>query len=126
MNTRLRVGIIGAGRVGSALGAALQRAGHQVVAASGVSSASTARIRQLLPGAVHRRVDQVATDVDLLLLTVPDDMLAGLVRGLAEAGVFSSAKRGLVVAHTSGAHGLAVLQPAVAAGARPLALHPAM
>ncbi|MFJ6952430.1 Rossmann-like and DUF2520 domain-containing protein, partial [Micromonospora aurantiaca (nom. illeg.)] len=33
---------------------------------------------------------------------------------------------GQVVAHTSGAHGLAALAPAVAAGARPLALHPAM
>jgi predicted short-subunit dehydrogenase-like oxidoreductase (DUF2520 family) len=31
-----------------------------------------------------------------------------------------------VVAHTSGAHGLAVLGPAAAVGARPLALHPAM
>jgi predicted short-subunit dehydrogenase-like oxidoreductase (DUF2520 family) len=30
------------------------------------------------------------------------------------------------VAHTSGAHGVGVLHPAVAQGARPLALHPAM
>ncbi|HYN92931.1 MAG TPA: DUF2520 domain-containing protein, partial [Pilimelia sp.] len=40
----LRVGVIGAGRVGAALGAALGRAGHRVVAAAGVSAASRARI----------------------------------------------------------------------------------
>jgi predicted short-subunit dehydrogenase-like oxidoreductase (DUF2520 family) len=33
---------------------------------------------------------------------------------------------GQIVAHTSGAHGVAVLAPAVARGAHPLALHPAM
>jgi predicted short-subunit dehydrogenase-like oxidoreductase (DUF2520 family) len=36
----LTVGILGAGRVGAVLGAALERAGHRVVAASGVSAAS--------------------------------------------------------------------------------------
>ena len=36
---RLAVGIIGAGKAGTALGAALRRAGHQVVAASAVSDA---------------------------------------------------------------------------------------
>ena len=33
---------------------------------------------------------------------------------------------GQIVAHTSGAHGLAVLAPVTTVGARPLALHPAM
>ncbi|MCW2667027.1 MAG: putative cytoplasmic protein, partial [Frankiales bacterium] len=37
---RLDVGVIGAGRVGAVLGAALLRAGHRVVAASGVSDDS--------------------------------------------------------------------------------------
>jgi predicted short-subunit dehydrogenase-like oxidoreductase (DUF2520 family) len=54
---------------------------------------------------------------------VPDDALAGLVKGLAEIGAF---RPGQLVVHTSGAHGLAILGPATAAGAQPLALHPAM
>ena len=37
---RLRVGIVGAGRVGAVLGAALAAAGHDVVAAAGLSTAS--------------------------------------------------------------------------------------
>lgn len=119
----LTVGILGAGRVGAVLGAALEGAGHRVVSASGVSAASADRIRRLLPHARTVPADQVAAGVDLLIIAVPDDSLPALVTGLAEAGAF---RPGLVVAHTSGAHGLSVLAPAAAAGARPLALHPAM
>jgi predicted short-subunit dehydrogenase-like oxidoreductase (DUF2520 family) len=118
-----RIGIIGAGRVGAVLGAALAAAGHRVVAASGVSAASLARIEELLPGAAVRPADQVAAAASLVLVAVPDDALAGIVRGLAETGVL---RPGQVVAHTSGAHGIGVLEPAVRAGALPLALHPAM
>ncbi|MFF5230589.1 Rossmann-like and DUF2520 domain-containing protein [Dactylosporangium sp. NPDC000521] len=121
--TRKNIGIIGAGRVGAVLGAAFVRAGHRVVAAVGVSAASKARAEQLLPGAALLPADQVAAVADLVLLAVPDDVLAGLVRGLVETGAI---REGQIVAHTSGAHGLDVLAPVTAVGARPLALHPAM
>ncbi|MEV0327595.1 DUF2520 domain-containing protein [Micromonospora echinospora] len=120
----LTVGVIGAGRVGAVLGAALTAAGHRVVAAAGVSSASTARIARLLPDVPRRPVLAVArAATDLLLVAVPDDALAAVVTGLAESGVL---RLGQVVAHTSGAHGLGVLAAAAEVGARPLALHPAM
>jgi predicted short-subunit dehydrogenase-like oxidoreductase (DUF2520 family) len=120
----LTVGVIGAGRVGAVLGAALAAAGHRVVAASGVSGAAKARIALLLPGARNRSATSVArAATDLLIVAVPDDALAGVVAGLAETGAL---RPGQVVAHTSGAHGLGVLAPAAAVGARPLALHPAM
>src|SRR4029077_18355771 len=48
---RLAVGIVGAGRAGTALGVALARAGHQVVAASAVSDASLRRARANFPAA---------------------------------------------------------------------------
>ena len=47
---RLKVGVIGAGRVGTVLGAALERAGHQVVAVSAVSDQSLQRAGRMLPG----------------------------------------------------------------------------
>lgn len=121
--SRQNIGIIGAGRVGAVLGAALVRAGHRVVAAVGVSTASKSRAEQLLPGVALLPADQVAASADLVLLAVPDDVLAGLVNGLVETGAL---RPGQIVAHTSGAHGLAVLAPVMTAGARPLALHPAM
>ncbi|NIH86781.1 putative short-subunit dehydrogenase-like oxidoreductase (DUF2520 family) [Amycolatopsis granulosa] len=120
---RLGVGVISAGRVGSVVGAALARAGHTVVAASGISAASQARAERMLPGVPLAPPDQVATSTDLVLLAVPDDELAGLVRGLAATG---SWRPGQIVVHTSGAHGLDVLAPAAEAGALPLALHPVM
>jgi predicted short-subunit dehydrogenase-like oxidoreductase (DUF2520 family) len=46
---RLSVGIISAGRVGAAVGSALERAGHVVVACTAVSHASVERARRRLP-----------------------------------------------------------------------------
>ncbi|GAA3448990.1 Rossmann-like and DUF2520 domain-containing protein [Dactylosporangium matsuzakiense] len=119
----MKVGIIGAGRVGAVLGAALARSGHALVAAVAVSAASKARAAALLPEARLLPADHVAAAADLLILAVPDDALGGLVAGLADLGAI---RPGQIVAHTSGAHGLAVLAPVAAAGAFPLALHPAM
>ncbi|HEY8472234.1 MAG TPA: Rossmann-like and DUF2520 domain-containing protein [Natronosporangium sp.] len=93
MSRTLTVGVIGAGRVGRALAAALTAAGHRV------------SVRPSSPA-----------NLDLLLLTVPDDAIAPVAAGL-------SLQPAQVVAHTSGAYGLSVLTPA---GGRPLALHPAM
>ncbi|MGY1843236.1 Rossmann-like and DUF2520 domain-containing protein [Modestobacter sp. SYSU DS0875] len=120
---RLRVGVIGAGRVGAVLGAALAAAGHDVVAAAGLSAATRERAARLLPGVPLRPADEVVAGSDLVVLAVPDDTLAGLVAGLAETGRW---RRGQLLFHTSGAHGLAVLEPAERAGVLPLALHPAM
>ena len=112
------VGIIGAGRVGSIMAAALADAGYSIVGivsrSRGATPAQPATPAEPAPGGVR----QLAA-ADLLLLAVPDDALAALVESLP-------VRPGQIVAHTSGAHGVAVLAPAVARGAHPLALHPAM
>jgi predicted short-subunit dehydrogenase-like oxidoreductase (DUF2520 family) len=118
-----RIGVIGAGRVGAVLAAALRAAGHDVVAAAGESDASRRRIEALLPGVPAAKPTDVARASDLLLLTVPDDMLSNVVTVLSASGAIHE---GQVVVHTSGRHGLAVLEPARAVGARTVALHPAM
>ncbi len=123
MSPKHRVGVVGAGRVGAVLAAGLRAAGHHVVAAAGESDASRRRAADLLPGVPLRKPSDVARDADLLLLTVPDDMLPNVVQVLADSGAL---RPGQLVAHTSGRHGLAVLAPAAAVGARIVALHPAM
>jgi predicted short-subunit dehydrogenase-like oxidoreductase (DUF2520 family) len=123
MSPKLSVGVIGAGRVGAVLAAGLRTAGHPVVAAAGESDASRRRAADLLPGVPMHKPSDVAREADLLLLTVPDDMLPNVVKVLADSGALHA---GQVVAHTSGRHGLAVLAPAAAVGARVIALHPAM
>jgi predicted short-subunit dehydrogenase-like oxidoreductase (DUF2520 family) len=123
VNVRLGVGVVGAGRVGAVLGNALRAVGHTIVGASGVSRASRERIDVLLPGVPVLEVPQVVERAELVLLTVPDDVLAGLVAGLARLGAW---QQGQIVVHTAGAMGVGVLAPARAAGAIPLAIHPAM
>jgi predicted short-subunit dehydrogenase-like oxidoreductase (DUF2520 family) len=118
-----RIGVVGAGRVGAVLAAALRAAGHSVVAAAGDSDASRRRITDLLPGVPRGKPTAVSRGCDVLLLTVPDDMLGNVVSMLAASGAI---REGQYVAHTSGRHGLAVLEPARALGAHVLALHPAM
>ena len=120
---RLTIGVIGAGRVGTVLGAALARAGHRVVAVSAVSDASVARARRMLPDAAIKRPGEVLAESGLVLLTVPDDALPGLVSGLAATG---APMEGRLLAHASGSHGIRLLEPATRRGALPLALHPVM
>jgi predicted short-subunit dehydrogenase-like oxidoreductase (DUF2520 family) len=120
---RLAVGVISAGRVGSVLGAALSRSGHVVSAVSAVSRDSLRRAEELLPDVPVLPPPDVAASADLVLLAVPDDELAGLVRGLVATG---SLRAGQIVVHTSGAQGVEVLRPAAELGALCVALHPVM
>ncbi|MCW1957205.1 MAG: DUF2520 domain-containing protein [Mycobacterium sp.] len=120
---RLKVGIVSAGRVGTALGVALERAEHVVVACSAISAASRRLAERRLPDTPVLPVPDVADNAELLLLTVPDSELPGLVRGLAATG---AVRRGTIVVHTSGANGVAVLAPLTEQGCIALAIHPAM
>lgn len=120
---RLTVGIISAGRVGTALGVALERAEHVVVACSAISAASRDRAARRLPETAVLPVADVAASVELLLFAVPDAELAGLIAGLAAT---SAVRPGTIVVHTSGANGIGILAPLTEQGCLPLAIHPAM
>ncbi len=65
------------------------------------------------------RIVSPPESAEIVILSVPDDALGSVVAAL-------DAKPGQVVVHTSGAYGTGILGPAVAKGARPLAMHPAM
>src|ERR1700744_4572106 len=119
---RLKVGIISAGRVGTALGVALERADHVVVACSAISLASRQRAQRRLPDTPVLSPPDVAAGAELLVLAVPDSELAGLVSGLAAP---SAIRPGTIVAHTSGANGVGILAP-LTPECIPLAIHPAM
>jgi predicted short-subunit dehydrogenase-like oxidoreductase (DUF2520 family) len=105
------------------LGAALARAGHEVVAVSAISRESVRRAERLLPKAPIRPPQEVVDAADFVLLAVPDDTLRPLVGGLAATDAW---RGGQMAAHTSGAVGIGVLDPAAARGVLPLALHPVM
>lgn len=118
---RLGVGIIGAGRVGPVIGAALAGAGHAI---TGVTSGSDPdRVEAVLPGVPTLAADEIVRRSELVVLAVPHDELPGLVSGLAELGAWQV---GQLVLHTDPGYGIDVLAPAVARGAIPLAVHPAI
>ncbi|MCU1475886.1 MAG: hypothetical protein JWQ64_579 [Subtercola sp.] len=120
---RLGIGIIGAGRVGPVLGAALAGAGHAIVGVAAVSEASRERAEVMLPGAPILDIPLLIERSELVLIAVPSSELEALVEGLAATGAWQP---GQLVIHTAPGFGIGVLRPALAAGAIPLALHPAM
>lgn len=120
-SARLGVGVIGAGRVGPVIAAALAGAGHAVV---GITSGSDPdRVEAILPGVPVLDATEIARRSELVVIAVPSDELPGLVSGLADVGAWQV---GQLVLHTDPSYGYGVLSPAAAKGAIPLALHPAI
>jgi predicted short-subunit dehydrogenase-like oxidoreductase (DUF2520 family) len=113
-----RIGFIGAGRVGCALGVAFSRAGWPVVAIATRDPEREARFLGLVPGArAVRGAAAIANEVDLIFVTVPDDAIADVA---AELRLYA----GQAAVHTSGALGSDVLEPTRAAGTQIGSFHP--
>jgi predicted short-subunit dehydrogenase-like oxidoreductase (DUF2520 family) len=116
--TRPRIGFIGAGRVGTTLGAAFARAGWPVGAVASRSADRRDEFERLVPGAVGvERPADLLDLVDIVFVTVPDDAIAGVAAGLR---LYS----GQAIVHTSGLLPSTVLEPALAAGCAAASFHP--
>lgn len=111
-----RIGLIGAGRAGTAVGAALAGAGYPLVGVTARSSASRERAARLLPHVPVLPADDVTKRADVVVVAVPDDRIGQVARTLPLIS-------GQYVVHLSGAHGLA---PFEGLAATPVALHPSM
>jgi len=112
------VGIVGAGAVGTVLGAALDRAGWPVGAVASRDPGRRARFRERVPSArAFAEITALVDDVELVILAVPDDVVA-------EVAASMRLYAGQAVVHTSGLLGAEVLQPAMAAGTQAGAFHP--
>ncbi|WP_430592050.1 NAD(P)-binding domain-containing protein [Humidisolicoccus flavus] len=123
-NHRLRLGIVGPGHVGAALGRALIAGGDQLVGVTPVPNDRLDELRAVL-GEDVRQLDapSLVASSDLVLLTVPGDALEATISSLSAAGAW---KPGQLIVHTAPEFGVGILASAQAAGAIPLAIHPAM
>ncbi len=124
MNTLPTLGILGVGKVGSALGRLAHRAGYRVVAVYNRDPARASSLASDLGAEVCLTPEQVVRRCDLTLMTVSDDAispLASQIAGALDAG--SSTYRALV--HTSGARDLAALSTLHERGVSVGSLHPA-
>jgi predicted short-subunit dehydrogenase-like oxidoreductase (DUF2520 family) len=112
------IGIVGAGAVGTALGVALERGGWPIHAVASRDAARRDRFRSLVPG-VRPFADAtpLVEEVELIILAVPDDAIAGVAGGLHMYG-------GQAMIHTSGLLGAEALAGAMAAGTQAGSFHP--
>jgi predicted short-subunit dehydrogenase-like oxidoreductase (DUF2520 family) len=114
----LRIGIIGAGTVGTSLAVRLGLKGYHIEAVSSRSRSSALRLIQAAgSGQVYDSAQCVADNTDFVFITTPDDAIP----------VVASEVRwhnGQYVVHCSGADSLDVLEPARLCGAQVGSFHP--
>jgi predicted short-subunit dehydrogenase-like oxidoreductase (DUF2520 family) len=112
------IGVVGAGRAGSALATALAAAGYHVGPVSGRDGERAARLAAGLPDAVAVATAQdVADRADLTIVATPD-------RAIADIAAAVRWRAGMAVVHTSGGTPVAVLLPAQRDGAAIGGWHP--
>src|SRR5262245_37891165 len=129
--SKISVSIVGAGRVGTALGIALERADYAIDAVVAKHSASARRAAQLIgAGTAYswtRFAQQKApiSRSQVLIIATPDDVLRRTVDELASLLCSSSAHSTAKTAfHTSGALSSDVLSPLRKLGYKVASLHP--
>ncbi|MFT4244968.1 MAG: DUF2520 domain-containing protein [Micrococcaceae bacterium] len=120
---RLKIGFIGAGKVGVILATVLRAAGHKVVGMYASSEESRERMAVMVPGVPVMEIEEVIAESDLVFLAIPDEVLPGMISGISKLGLW---KPGQLLVHTSGRFGVSVFAPAIALGAIGMAIHPAM
>jgi predicted short-subunit dehydrogenase-like oxidoreductase (DUF2520 family) len=119
----LTVAIVGAGRVGRALGKRLRELGWTIGAVVTRSSACARRaVRSIGAGRAHAELTRQVVGADLVLITTPDSQIAEVAAQLAKKG--GEEWRGKVVLHTSGALDSSVLSALRRRGAATGSMHP--
>lgn len=114
--------IIGCGKVGTAVGKLLSRAGYPI---SGVATGHLETARraadQMGAGTYSDRAWDVTPGGEVVFITTPDDLIASVCRKIAERRGF---RKNAVVIHCSGALSSRILGPAKDCGALVATLHP--
>ena len=118
LDANTSIGFIGAGRLGTSVAVALQRADYRVVAVSSRSASSAESFAESVPGCAPVSSSQDVADIaDAVFITTPDASIEPVVSVV-------SWRSGQVVIHCSGARPVSDLVSAYESGARTGGLHP--
>lgn len=113
------LGFIGAGKVGTVLARLLYTRGFAIGAVYSRNRTHAQVLGNSVEAKVADSVADVVSAVDLIFLTVPDDVIASAAEELSKLNL-----GGKAVVHTSGVHEAAVLSDLERSGARIGSLHP--
>lgn len=116
-----KIGVIGAGVVGTAIGVVLKDKGYEVTGAYDVRSESTMRFVERIGCTAHTSPQEVSRSADILFITTSDTAIQEVVDELADGSAFHP---GQIVVHMSGAQSSEILDRAKSYGALVLSVHP--
>ena len=115
--------ILGAGRVGRALGRLLNERGWRILVVAARSEAAARKAAKFIrAGRPFAGISHHALAAKIILISVPDDAIPEIAAKLARIG--GQQLRGKIVLHTSGACDASALQPVRAFGAFAASMHP--
>ena len=115
--------IVGAGRVGRALGRRLRELGWKIgVVVTRTEASSRRAVRFIAAGKPHGGLTRHVLGSRVILIATPDDAISGVARELARMG--GEELLGRVVLHTSGAQDSRALAPLKESGASVGSMHP--
>jgi predicted short-subunit dehydrogenase-like oxidoreductase (DUF2520 family) len=115
--------ILGAGRVGRALGRLLRERGWRILVVAAQSEATARKaVKFICAGRPIAGISHHALAAKIILISVPDDAIPDIAAQLARVG--GPQLRGKIVLHTSGACDASALEPVRAFGAFAGSMHP--
>jgi predicted short-subunit dehydrogenase-like oxidoreductase (DUF2520 family) len=115
------IAILGLGKVGTAVGYLLRKAGYTI---SAVASRTATSINQGLPytgGNPYTNYSDAASQAECIFITTSDDVISSVCEKITAEGSIKSGKK---VIHMSGVGGLNLLESARNAGAKTASIHP--
>ncbi|NLB17738.1 MAG: DUF2520 domain-containing protein [Syntrophomonadaceae bacterium] len=116
-----KIGIVGAGVVGTAVGVILATKGYEITGVYDIIPESTGRLAAKVGARECTTLRQVGENAEILFITTTDSAIATVAEGLAKEGGF---RKGQVIVHMSGALTSEMLEPAKAFGALTVSIHP--
>ncbi|MEN6347900.1 MAG: Rossmann-like and DUF2520 domain-containing protein [Syntrophomonas sp.] len=116
-----RIGIIGAGVVGTAVGVVLKEKGYEITGVTDIKSESTKELVDRIGCTFCPSPQEVSRSAELLFITTSDTAIQDVVDLLANSRAFCA---GQIIIHMSGAQSSEILDRAKEFGAGVLSVHP--
>ncbi|MGE5403642.1 MAG: Rossmann-like and DUF2520 domain-containing protein [Candidatus Saccharibacteria bacterium] len=116
-----KIGIIGAGVVGTAVGVILSSKGYEITGVCDINPESTKYLAERTGALICRTPQDVARSSEILFITTSDGVIGDIVNAVARAESFA---REQLIVHMSGALTSDVLAPAKMFGAFTVSIHP--